>query len=123
MTYIPVLLVGWLISLSIHASVPDSLIQRIEKISVDSIRLNEWINQSKLFAPKDFDWSLDLALHGLEDAKDAGNQYQIALAYKSVALAYGYHGDHQKARDYYFKAAEIFGLLGERMLVADMYMN
>ena len=112
-----------LIFLPVLANIPDSLLLRIQNIPADSTRLNTWIVESKNYAPNNFDLSLGLAQEGLKDAKKVGNQSQIAFAYKSIALAHGYHGDPHQARDYYLKAAEIFGLLGERILVADMYMN
>ncbi len=112
-----------LMTSTLIAQVPDSLLNKFNSTSPDSSKINLIIQKSNEFASKDFNISLALAQMAFEQAQDHGLAQQEAFALKAIALAYSYNQNSVKAVEYYLKASEIFGLTGQRINVADMYLN
>lgn len=107
----------------LRAQIPEEFAVELNEIREDTAQVDFLIEKSNAFAPSDFDLSFSLAKKALSLSREISDRPREALSFKAMGLANGYRGNAQEAKKYYMQAADIYALLGDRLAVADMYMN
>ncbi len=101
----------------------DSLIQAIEKMPDDTLKvnaLNDFVWKIKI---SDFDNAVKYGNQSLELAKKSDYVKGVAYATKNMGAAYYYRADYEKAYQYYQKSLEAFEQTGDKKGIAIALRN